>query len=80
MRTRWLCIGGHKPLAHLPRWKRHLLHLPAIRWRLWPRPWNFNGPIHGYRTDRKHLCEIIYALCREVPYETQERIFREARQ
>ncbi len=23
-------------LAHLPRWKRRRLHLPSIRWRLWP--------------------------------------------
>lgn len=30
--TIWLCLGGHKPLAHLPRWKRLLR--PAIRWRL----------------------------------------------
>lgn len=35
----WLNIGGRKPLAHLPRWRRHLFHLPAIRLRLWP-------PIH----------------------------------
>ncbi len=39
-RTIWLNIGGHKPLAHLPRWRRHLLHLPSIRWRLWPRFWD----------------------------------------
>ncbi len=32
--TIWLNIGGRKPLAHLPRWRRRLLHLPAIRWRL----------------------------------------------
>lgn len=31
----WLSVGGHKPLAHLPRWRRHLLHLPAVRVRLW---------------------------------------------
>lgn len=28
----WLCLGGSKPLAHLPRWKRLLR--PSIRWRL----------------------------------------------
>lgn len=39
-RTIWLCVGGHKPLAHLPRWRRRLLHLPSIRWRVWPRPWD----------------------------------------
>lgn len=29
----WLCIGGRKPLAHLPaaHWRRHM---PVIRWRL----------------------------------------------
>lgn len=45
--TSWLCIGGHKPLAHLPRWRRRLLHLPSIRFRLWPKPWNQ----HPGRTD-----------------------------
>lgn len=30
----WLNIGGRKPLAHLPVWRRHLLHLPSIRWRI----------------------------------------------
>lgn len=35
--TIWLCIGGRKPLAHLPRWRRNLLHLPGIRYRVWPR-------------------------------------------
>ena len=46
--TIWLCIGGRKPLAHLPRWRRWLFHLPAPRWRLWPKPWNFNGPTGRY--------------------------------
>lgn len=32
----WLCIGGRKPLAHLSRWRRRLLHLPSVRLRLWP--------------------------------------------
>jgi hypothetical protein len=32
--TAWLSIGGRKPLADLPRWRRHLFHLPSIRWRL----------------------------------------------
>jgi hypothetical protein len=36
--TVWLHVGGRKPLAHLPRWRRRLLHLPGIRARLWPRP------------------------------------------
>lgn len=31
----WLCIGGRKPLAHLPPWKRRFLHLPSVRKRLW---------------------------------------------
>lgn len=39
----WLNIAGRKPLAHLPRWRRILFHLPSVRWRLWPKPWNFNG-------------------------------------
>lgn len=30
----WLAVGGRKPLAHLPRWRRRLCHLPAVRWRL----------------------------------------------
>lgn len=30
----WLCIGGKKPLARLPWWRRRLFHLPSIRWRL----------------------------------------------
>lgn len=34
----WLQVAGRKPLAHLPWWRRHLLHLPAVRVRLWPRP------------------------------------------
>ena len=34
----WLCIGGHKPLAHLPTWRRRLLHLPAIRWQVYWHP------------------------------------------
>lgn len=42
--TVWLSIAGRKPLAHLPLWRRRLLHLPAVRWRLWPKPWNLNGP------------------------------------
>lgn len=32
----WLCIGGRKPLAELPKWRRHLFHLPTVRLRLWP--------------------------------------------
>ena len=42
--TIWLALAGRKPLAHLPRWRRRLFHLPSVRWRLWPKPWNFNGP------------------------------------
>lgn len=34
--TVWLQIGGHKPLAHLPRWRRLIFHLPVVRVRLWP--------------------------------------------
>lgn len=36
--TVWLCIGGRKPLAHLPVWRRRLFHLPSIRWRLYDTP------------------------------------------
>lgn len=35
--TIWLCIAGRKPLAHLPRWQRRLLHLPSVRYRVYPR-------------------------------------------
>lgn len=32
--TVWFAVGGRKPLAHLPPWRRRWLHLPAIRRRL----------------------------------------------
>lgn len=58
----WLNIGGRRPLAHLPRWRRHLMHLPAVRWRVWPRPWNFNGPVVGYRRGYHQLEAQIMGL------------------
>lgn len=60
--TYWLNIAGRKPLAHLPRWQRHLLHLPTVRWRLWPRPWNFNGPVAGWRKERERDRALIMRL------------------
>lgn len=51
----WLSIGGHKPLAHLPRWERHLLHLPSIRWRLWPRPFMK----HAYSKRARYLADQV---------------------
>ena len=67
--TYWLSIGARKPLAHLPRWRRYLLYLPAVRWRLWPRPWNFNGPPVGWREQRRRdlrMLAELHELCIEV--------------
>lgn len=72
--TVWAHIGGRKPLAHLPRWRRRLLHLPCLRWRLWPRPWNFNGPVAGYRAElqrarghRNALWDLLHQATQELP-------------
>lgn len=54
----WLSIGGHKPLAHLSRWERHLLHLPSIRWRLWPRPFMK----HAYSKRARYHAEQMLIL------------------
>jgi hypothetical protein len=78
--TYWLCIGGHKPLAHLPRWKRRLYHLPSIRWRLWPRPWNFNGPVAGFHAEYARLRDHrlrIWLLLHDATQEmtTERRVY-----
>ncbi len=64
--TIWLQIGGRKPLAHLSRWERRLLHLPSIRWRLWPRPWNLNGPVKGYRRAYREVLDHRLALWQQI--------------
>lgn len=48
--TVWFALAGRKPLAHLPAWKRRWLHLPSVRFRLWPRPWDQS---HAYHTLRR---------------------------
>jgi hypothetical protein len=63
--TIWIGIGGHKPLAHLPRWRRHLFHLPSIRWRLWPRP--FRKSAYN-RRGRRWLYRVMEAERRNEEY------------
>jgi hypothetical protein len=58
--TVWLSVAGHKPLAHLPRWKRRLLHLPSVRWRIWPRPWSPHDA-WGPRCRHYHEQQLILA-------------------
>lgn len=71
----WLQIGGHKPLAHLPRWRRRLFHLPAIRVRLLPFPPTWRDgrdvirPGVGWKQGMRDVLDDrtrLYLLCKDV--------------